>query len=144
MSIRDRMTPQDFRPDRLNPVSGTPILRASVEATRLNDLCTSAEPPTGARERILAWLAEGAREVSWALCALPRERWASVPPERLGAWPALRHARHIALREAHLTLPTVRHVLGETADAPPSAADLEHADAAWDAAAAIESAQDIV
>ena len=111
----------------------------------MSDLCTGAAAPNGARERILAWLAEGAREVSWALCSLPRERWAITPPTRLGDWPALRHARHLALRETHLTLPTVRHALGDAAtDALPSTAELEHADAAWDAAAAIESAEAIV
>ena len=37
-------------------------------------------PRGAARARILAWLAEGAREVTWALCTLPGERWALVPP----------------------------------------------------------------
>jgi hypothetical protein len=129
----------------LKPVSGTPILRASVEAKRVSDLCTTAAAPNGARERILAWLADGVREVTWALCSLPRERWAESPPSRPGDWPALRHARHLALRETHLTLPTVRHALGDVAaEALPSGAELEHADAAWDPAAAIESAEAIV
>jgi hypothetical protein len=129
----------------LKPVPGTPILRASVEAKLVSDLCTGAVAPNGARERILAWLAEGAREVTWALCSLPRERWAIPPPSRLGDWPVLRHARHLALRETHLTLPTVRHALGDgAADSLPSTAELEHVDAAWDAAAAIQSAEAIV
>jgi hypothetical protein len=145
MSFRDATKPQDLQPDRLKPVAGTPILRASVEANRVSDLCTGAVVPTGARERILAWLADGAREVTWALCSLPRERWAEVPPARLDAWPVLRHARFLALRETQLTLPTVRHALGEVAaEALPSTAELDHAEAAWDAAAAIESAEAIV
>jgi hypothetical protein len=104
-----------------------------------------AVSPDGARGRILAWLAEGAREVTWALCSLPRERWAIDPPGRLGEWPALRHARHLALRESHLTLPTVRHALGEVAaEDLPSTSELEHVDAAWDPQAAIASAEEIV
>jgi hypothetical protein len=129
----------------LKPASGTPILRASVEAKRVNDLCTSAAGPNGARERILAWLADGAREVTWALCSLPRERWAEAPPSRLSDWPVLRHARHLALRETHVTLPSVRQALGDVgSETLPLTAELEQADAAWDAAAAIESAEAIV
>src|ERR1700736_4457026 len=107
MSFRDATKPYYLGPDRLNPVAGTPILRASVEAKRVSDLCTGAAAPAapnGARERILAWLAGGAREVTWALCSLPRERWAASPPAPLDAWPVLRHARFLALRETHLTL----------------------------------------
>jgi hypothetical protein len=145
MSFRHAARPQHLGPDRLKPVSGTPILRASVEAKRVSDLCTSAEGPNGARERILAWLADGAREVTWALCSLPRERWAEAPPSRLSDWPVLRHARHLALRETHVTLPSVRQVLGDVgSDTLPSTAELEQADAAWNAAAAIESAEAIV
>jgi hypothetical protein len=145
MSFRDAIKPQYLGPDRLKPVAGTPILRASVEANRVSDLCTGAAAVNGARERILVWLADGAREVTWALCSLPRERWAAPPPARLDAWPVLRHARFLALRETHLTLPTVRHALGEVAaDALPSTAELDHVEAAWDADAAIESAEAIV
>jgi hypothetical protein len=144
MSFRDATKPQDVGPDRLKPVPGTSILRASVEAKRLNDLCTGAAAADAARERILAWLAEGAREVSWALCSFPRERWVQAPPPHLSSWPALRHARHLALRETYLTLPTVRHALGDGSEELPSPAELEHADAAWDAVAAIESAEAIV
>jgi hypothetical protein len=145
MSFRDAIKPQYLGPDRLNPVTGTPILRASVEAKRMSDLCTGAAAPNGARERILAWLADGAREVTWALCSLPRERWVESPPGRLDAWPVLRHARFLALRETHVTLPSVRHALGEVAaEALPSTAELDHVEAAWDAAAAIESAEAIV
>jgi hypothetical protein len=144
MSFRDATKSQYVGPDRLKPVPGTSILRASVEAKRVSDLCTGAAAPDSARERILAWLAEGAREVSWALCSFPRERWAESPPTRLSAWPALRHARHLALRETYLTLPTVRHALGDEGEELPSPAELEHVDAAWDAVAAIESAEAIV
>ena len=111
----------------------------------MSDLCTGEAPPDGARERILAWLAGGAREVAWALCSLPRERWAVAPPARPGEWPVLRHVWHVALRERQVTLPSVRRALGEAAgDAPPSTAELAHADAAWDPVAAIESAEAIV
>jgi hypothetical protein len=144
MSFRDATKPQDLGPDRLKPASGTSILRASVEAKRVSDLCTGATVSDAARERILAWLAEGAREVSWALCSFPRDRWAEAPPTGPSTWPALRHARHLALRETYLTLPTVRRALGEAGDELPSTAELEHADAAWDAVAAIESAEAIV
>jgi hypothetical protein len=146
MSFRDAMPAQYLGPDRLKPVPGTSILRASVEAKRLSDLCTGAAAPTAARERILAWLAEGAREVSWALCSFPRDRWAESPPTRPSTWPALRHARHLALHETYLTLPAVRRALGDGNEEAeePSAAELEHADAAWDAAAAIASAEAIV
>jgi hypothetical protein len=143
MSLRDATTTQDLGPDGLKPGRGTRTLRASVEATpRANDLCTGPAPRDVARERILVWLAEGAREVSWALCSLPRERWVAPPPAWLGEWPVLRHARHLALREAHLTLPAVRRALDEAA--PASTLDFEQADAAWDAAAALESAEAIV
>jgi hypothetical protein len=145
MSFGDIARPQHLGPDRLNPVSGTPILRASVEAKRVSDLCTAAVGPNGARDGILRWLADGAREVTWALCSLPRAYWAEAPPGRVSDWPALRHARHLALRETHLTLPSVRHALGDVATATlPSNADLEHVDAAWDPSAAIESAEAIV
>jgi hypothetical protein len=145
MSLRHVAGPQHLGPDRLKPVPGTPILRASVEAKRVNDLCTAVASPNGARESILRWLAEGAREVAWALCSLPRERWTQSPPGRLSDWPVLRHARHLALRETHLTLPTVRRAMGDAADETlPTSTELEHADAAWDPAAAIASAEAIV
>src|SRR5579859_33394 len=144
MSIRDATHSQDVGPGRLKPVPGTSILRASVEAKRVSDLCTGAAAPDGARERILAWLAEGAREVAWALCSFPRDRWAASPPTGLNAWPALRHARHLALRETYLTLPAVRRVLGDGDEALPSPAELEHADAAWDEVAAIDTAETVV
>ena len=145
MSFGDAAQSRYLGADRLKPGAGTPILRASVEANRVSDLCTGAAALNGARERILAWLADGAREVTWALCSLPRERWVESPPARLDGWPVLRHARFLALREMHLTLPTVRHALGEVAaEELPSTADLDNVEAAWDAAAAIESAEAIV
>src|SRR5438046_6056702 len=130
MSLPDGTGPQYLGPDRLKPVPGTNILRASVEARRVNDLCTGAAIVSGARERILAWLAEGAREVSWALCSLQRERWVMVPAAGLGDWPALRHVRHLALHEAHQLLPMLSRAMGESADAL-SAVELREADAAW-------------
>ena len=145
MSSPEARKPQHLGSARLKPVRAAPILHASVEATPVSDLCTGQAPPDGARERILAWLAGGAREVSWALCSLPRERWAMPPPARLDDWPALRHVWHVALRERQVILPSVRRALGEAASgAPPSTADLAHADAAWDPVAAIESAEAIV
>jgi hypothetical protein len=48
----------------------------------------------------------------------------------------------LALRETHLTLPAVRQALGN--GPAPSTLDFEQADAAWDAAAALESAEAIV
>jgi hypothetical protein len=102
MSFRDATKSQDVGPDRLKPAAGTSILRASVEAKRVSDLCTGAVASDAARERILAWLADGAREVSWALCSFPRERWAEPPPtsEHL-AGPCV--TRHLALLESYLT-----------------------------------------
>ena len=145
MSLYHGTKTQYLAPARLIPRLGTPILPASGEARRVTDPCTGTASPSGTRARILAWLAEGAREVRWALCSLPREQWAEAPPRGLSDWPALRHARHVALRDAWLTLPAVRQALGEGArDALPSAIDLERADAAWNAAEAIESAEAIV
>jgi hypothetical protein len=147
MSFRDATKPQDTGPDGLKPGRGTRTLRASVEAKApASDLCTPHPPPDAVRERILVWLAEGAREVNWALCSLSREHWAMPPPSRPGEWPVLRHARHLALREKQLTLPAVRQALGEAA-ADASVAptlEFERADAAWDPAAALESAETIV
>lgn len=132
-------------PERLNPAGDGPILRPSVEAKRVNDLCTSAGMVVGYRARILTWLSEGARDIAAALCAMPREQWATTPPARLGAWPALRHARYLALRETCLTLPAVRQALG-TASAKPlsTTAELDELEATWDADIAVASAEDIV
>jgi len=115
MSFGDATKAQDLGPDGLKPVQGAPILDPSVEAKGPpSDLCTA--PADGGRARILVWLAEGAREVTWALCSLSRERWTEIPPSGLSDWPAWRHVRHLALREAQVTLPAVRQVLG---DEPP-------------------------
>lgn len=147
MSFRDATKPQDLEPERLKPARGTPILGPSVEAEGpATNLCTGRAPNDGTRARILAWLAEGVREVSWALCSLPRERWAAVPPHQLGDWAALRHIRHMALRETHQVLPTVCRILGETSPEAKllTTLELEQADAAWDAAEADPSAEDLV
>src|ERR1043165_1419149 len=105
MSFRHATKPQDLGPDGLKPGQGTRTLRASVEATGwATDLCTDRATRDVARGRILAWLAEGVREVSWALCSLPRERWAVSPRPGSGEWSALRHVHHLTLRETHLTL----------------------------------------
>jgi hypothetical protein len=143
MSSRHATKPQDLGPDGLKPVRSTRTLGASVEASgRAADLCTGRAPDDVARERVLVWLAGGAREVNWALCSVPRARWVSAPPARLSDWPVLRHVRHLALREAHLILPAVRQALGEATS--PSTLDFEQADAAWDSAAALESAEAII
>jgi hypothetical protein len=144
MSFRDATKPQDLEPERLKPAQGAPILDASVEAEGpAPDLCSGRAQDDVARERILAWLAEGVREVTWALCSLPRERWAASPPARVGHWAALRHVRHLALTETHQVLPSVRQALGESAAEAPvlSNFEVEQADAAWDPA---ESAEAIV
>ena len=113
----------------------------------MTDLCAGPIGPGAVRERILAWLAEGAREVSWALCTVPRDRWAAPPPERLDPWPALRHVRHLVLHERHITLPAVQAILDTGApgtSASTSTVELDQADAAWDADAAIESADTLL
>jgi hypothetical protein len=89
-------------------------------------------------------LAEGAGEVSWALCSLPRERWTAVPATRLGAWPALRHVRHLVLNERHVTLPAVQSLLGGEDLAPVSTIALQQLDAAWDPGAALETADELI
>jgi hypothetical protein len=147
MSFRHATKPQDLEPERLKPGQGAPILDASVEAEGpATDLCSGRDQNAVTRERIMAWLAEGVREVTWALSSLPRERWAAEPPVLLSSWPALRHLRHLALRERHQVLPQVRQVLGESSgDAPAySTLELEQVDAAWDAKLALESAESIV
>lgn len=147
MSFRDATKPQDLEPESLKPAEGAHNLDRSVEAEGpATDLCTGQAPNEGTRVRILAWLAEGVREVTWALCSLPRERWAAVPPRQLGDWPALRHIRHMALRETHQVLPKVCQMLGETSRQAKalSTLELEQLDAAWDAGEADRSAEDLV
>ncbi len=110
----------------------------------MNDLCAGPTGSDAIRGRILAWLAEGAREVSWALCSLPRERWTMTPPARLGEWPALRHVRHLVLSARHITLPRVEYALtGEKRD-PVSTVALEQADAAWDSDVASDTADELL
>lgn len=147
MSFRHATKPQDLEPERLKPGQGAPILDASVEAEGpATDLCSGRAQNAVTRERIMAWLAEGVRELTWALCSLPRERWAAEPPVLLGSWPALRHIRHLALRETHQVLPHVRQALGESpSDVPAySTLELEQADAAWDPRLASESAESVI
>ncbi|MDQ3810020.1 MAG: hypothetical protein M3336_06995, partial [Chloroflexota bacterium] len=96
------------------------------------------------RGRLLGWLAEGAREVHWALCSLRRERWAAAPPPGLGPWPALRHVRYLVLSDRCLTLPAVGYAFGEDVGAKPSTAALEQADAAWDPVLAAEAADELI
>ena len=110
----------------------------------MNDLCAGPLPVGAIRGRILGWLAEGTREVSWALCSLPRERWTLDPPPSLGAWPALRHVRAMVLRDREVTLPSLRVLLGEQDVTVASRAAFEQAEAAWDARIADESAADLV
>jgi hypothetical protein len=140
MSFRDATKPQDLGPERLKPDQGTPTLNRSAEAEqRATPLCTGQAPDDFARERILAWLAEGMREVTWALCSLPREHWATSPANE---WAALRHVRHLALRETHQLLPSVRRALGESAAEAPewSSCDFEQADSGD----VVESAEELV
>src|SRR5690348_8974564 len=120
MSFPDATKAQDLGPERLKPDQGTPILDASVEAEGpATPLCSGRAHNDVTRERILAWLAEGVREVTWALCSLPPDRWAEAPPAGLGGWPALRHVQHLALREMHHLVPTLRQALGDsTFEAP--------------------------
>jgi hypothetical protein len=129
----------------LKPGPGTPILGPSVEAKAVSDLCTEGGFAPDTRARLLTWLAEGARDVAWALCSLPRARWAEQPPAHLDEWPALRHARFLVLSDQQVTLPAVRHALGETsAAALPSVTELARVEATWDPTVAIARAEDIV
>ena len=117
-------------------------------AESVSDPCAglrSSDQIALARPRILIWLAEGARELTWALCSLSRERWTVIPPARLDAWPALRHVRHLALRESRLTLPMVRYLMGELPlEALHSVADFEREDAAWDGAGTAAAAETFI
>jgi hypothetical protein len=87
-----------------------------------------------ARGRLLGWLAQGAREVEWALSSIPEERWGLTPPNTssLGEWSAERLVRHLALREQLLTLPLVRAVISpdSVGDSAPGLS-FERRDAAW-------------
>ncbi len=107
------------------------------------------QEPFATRARLLAWLADGPRDLAAALCSLPRERWTRVPPEdrrgSLGEWPALRHVRHVALYAERLWLPSVRVALGtlrpELLD---PIREVERQDAAWDSRAADDRSDDLL
>jgi hypothetical protein len=144
MSIRDATKPQDLGPERLKPDGGTRTLPASVEATVwATDLCTPLASRGVARERILAWLAEGVREVTWAICSVPRERWLQSSPSAPGSWSAARHLGHLELRETHCTLPAVARVLADagSTDTALSCDELERLEAASEQRSALESAE---
>ena len=108
----------------------------------MTDLCAGLARPDALRALILGWLAEGARELSAALCTVPRERWAKLPPERLGAWPALRHVRYLVLHEQHLSLPDIRAALDHTART--SSINFDAEEAAWDPAQTDQSADTLL
>jgi hypothetical protein len=117
MSFRDATRPQDLGPERLKPGEGTPILSASVEAEgRATDLCTGNSAREVLRARLLAWMAEGAREVTSVLCWLPHQRWGELPPRDLSDVPVLDHVRSMVERQAEL-LTRVCSSLGEQAPA---------------------------
>jgi hypothetical protein len=145
MSFRDAIRPQDLGPERLKPAQGAHNLDPSVEAEgRATDLCTGPPPHAVVRGRLFAWLAEGVREVSWALCSLARERWVATPPAGMDQWPALRHVRHLALRQEHQLLPVVLAATGDEATTALSTIELDQADATWDPTAAVDSAEAIL
>jgi hypothetical protein len=108
-----------------------------------DDPCAEADGQV-VRGRLLGWLGAGARELVWALCSVPRERWTASPPRELSDWPALRHLRYLALREHLVTLPAVREQLGEADAAPASGIEFEQAEAAWDAASDAASADELI
>jgi hypothetical protein len=116
----------------------------------LADPCNrSPQAPAETRGRLLAWLGQGARDVVWALCSVPRARWPVAPPEllaaTLGRWPAARHVRHLALYETYLGLPSVRVVLGDLPlDRLPPPGELERHAAAWDPEAAADAVPGLV
>jgi hypothetical protein len=105
--------------------------------------------PRAARGHLVSWLAQGVRDVGWALASVPRSRWLLDPPPEqapiLGPWCALRHVHHLANDMALNTVPAVRFVLGELpAHRLPTAAALEQADAAWDPVAALDGVQSLL
>jgi hypothetical protein len=103
---------------------------------RVTGLCSSfSADPHAVRARWLAWLATGAREVAWALCSIPAERWLADPPAAdrfYGGWPPARHVSHLALTESRLILPVVDAVLEDRFENIPSRSELDQLDAAWD------------
>jgi hypothetical protein len=111
-------------------------------------LCSSfSTDPHAVRARWLGWLADGAREVTWALCSIPAERWLAVPPgsSGLGEWPPARHVRHLALNESRLIRPVVDAVLDSPASGQvPSRSELDQLDAAWDASLSTEAVEGLI
>jgi hypothetical protein len=113
-------------------------------------LCSSfSTDPHAVRARWLGWLAAGVRDVAWALCSIPSERWSAVPPRSdggLGEWPPARHVRHLALYESRLIRPLVDAVLdGRPESKPlPSRSELDQADAMWDPSLSPEAVAGLV
>ena len=115
-------------------------------------LCSSfSTDPHAVRARWFGWLAEGAREVAWALCSIPPDRWVVAPPRSdggLGDWAPARHVRHLALNESRLIRPVVDAVLqSESQRQPervPSRSELDQVDAAWDASLSAEAVEGLV
>jgi DinB superfamily len=111
-------------------------------------LCSSfSTDPHAVRARWLGWLANGAREVAWALCSIPAERWLAAPPRSnggLGQWPPARHVRHLALNESRLIRPVVDAVLDRQPERVPSRSELDQVDAAWDASLSSEAVEGLV
>ena len=117
-------------------------------------LCSSfSTDPHAVRARWLGWLAAGAREVAWALCSIPPERWSALPPRSdggLGTWPPARHVRHLVLYESRLIRPLVDAVLDSQSEFEfkakqlPSRSELDQADAAWDPSLSPEAVAGLV
>ena len=111
-------------------------------------LCSSfSTDPHAVRARWLGWLAGGAREVAWALCSIPPERWVTAPPRSdagLGEWPPARHVRHLALNESRLIRPLIDAVLDSQPERLPSRSDVEQVDAAWDASLSPQAVEGLV
>jgi hypothetical protein len=140
MSSRHATRPQDLGPERLKPDKGAPILDPSVEAEGRTDLCTGDPPREVIRARLLAWLAEGAREVTLALCWLPQQRWAETPPRELGDLPVLEHVRAMAARQTEI-LSSVCEALGEKPPVVSAASHEAGAPGEWLAEARFELLQ---
>ena len=113
----------------------------------MTELCSRyVADPHAARARWLAWLAGGARDVAWALCSIPSERWTATPPaaDRLGEWPPARHVRHLALAEQRWFVPVVEAVVEERPLGARSSSELDEVDAAWDPSLSPEAVGDLV
>ena len=118
----------------------------------MTELCSRyVADPHATRARWLAWLAGGARDVAWALCSIPSERWTATPPvaDRLGEWPPARHVRHLALAEQRWFVPVVEAVLDERPLASPGVelawrTELDQLNAAWDPSLSTDAVGDLV